>query len=219
MSQSQLAGNGVDLVRERALARSVQRALERLYQIDEGPDVHAFVQPAMEGERESLLLRQGEDGVLEMALHLPAFVRAPAKDGGDAGSELGLDALCQLIEGVSHFVYVAERARLDREATQLELEVQAEVDKYVVLLASTGDPNVARSGALRARLYEQVHFRHVEGSEPGERYRVANDTAAKLARRLEREFIAPRRIAKMRDELRLFYRMGQEDKLRYARMT
>src|SRR5258708_6110945 len=75
VSESQLAGNGVDLVRERALARSVQRALERLYQIEDGPDVHAFVQLAPEGERESLRLRQGEDGVLEVALHLPSFVR------------------------------------------------------------------------------------------------------------------------------------------------
>ena len=216
MSESQLVGNGVDLVRERALARSVQRALERLYQIEGAPDVHEFVQRAADGERESLRLRQGEDGVLEVALHLPSL--GPT-----------LDALCQLIEGVSHFVYVAERARVDREATQLELELQAEVDKYVVLLASardlgTGDGAeafgrgaVARSETLRTHLYERVHFQHAQGSEPGDRYRVANATAAKFARRLEREFIAPRRILQMRDELRLFFRMGQEDKLRYAR--
>ncbi|WP_394845621.1 hypothetical protein LZC95_52400 [Pendulispora brunnea] len=201
MSERQLVGNGVDLVRERALARTVQRALERLYQIEDAPDVHAFVQPVCEGERESLRIRQGEDGVLEMALHLPSLTSS-------------LDALCQLIEGVSHFVYVAERARVNRGATQLELELQAEVDKYVVLLAST--PSVARSESLRERLYEQVRFQHAPGSEPGDRYRVANATAAKFARRLEREFIAPRRLLPMRDELRRFFRMGQADKLRYA---
>jgi len=206
-----LAGNGVDLVRELALARAVQRALARLYQIEDVPDVHAFVEHAGEGERESLHLRRGEDGVLEVSLRLPTL--AP-----------GLDALCQLIEGVSHFVYVADRARVDREATQLELELQAEVDKYVVLLASAEEPGteraaVARSERLRARLYERVRFCHAPESETGDRYRVANATAAKFARRLEREFIAPRRLVQMRDELRLFFRMGQEDKLRYARMT
>lgn len=215
MSESQLAGNGAllvqDFAREKALARKVQRALERLYQIEDAPDVHEFVQPACEGERESLLLRQGEDGVLEMALHLPSLsgTNTHARPG-----ESSLDVLCQLIEGVSHFVYVAERARVNREATQLELELQAEVDKYVVLLASM--PSVARSESLRARLFEHVRFQHAPGSEPGDRYRVANATAAKFARRLEREFIAPRRLLPMRDELRRFFRMGQEDKLRYA---
>ncbi len=210
MSEQQLAGNGVVLVRERALARAVQQALERMYQIEDGPDVHAFVAPADEGERESLHLRRGEDGVLEVSLRLPSLTP-------------GLDALCQLIEGVSHFVYVAERARVELEATQLELELQAEVDKYVVLLAAgeldSDDAALARSASLRARLYERVRFYHAAGSERGERYRVANATAAQFALRLEREFIAAGRLVQMRDELRRFFRMGQEGKLRAARMT
>ncbi len=211
--RSALEGNGVGLVRERALAMTVQKALERLYQIEGAPDVDAFLRAAEDGEREALFVREAEDGTLEMSLRVPMLARRQFEidDGAD------LDPMCQLIEGVSHFVYLAERAKSDREATQLEMEVQAEVDKYVVLAASLDELSVQRSGALRARLYDRVTFDHDEGSELGDRYRIANDTAAKFVRRLEREFVQPRRFPELRTELRRFFRMGQEEKLRLVR--
>jgi hypothetical protein len=211
--RSALEGNGVGLVRERALAMTVQKALERLYQIEDAPHVDAFLRAAEHGEREALLVREAEDGTLEVSLRVPMLARRAfaIDDGAD------LDPLCQLIEGVSHFVYLAERAKSDREATQLEMEMQAEVDKYVVLAASLDELSVQRSGLLRERLYERVVFNHVEGSELGDRYRIANDTAAKFVRRLEREFVESRRFPELRTELRRFFRMGQEEKLRVVR--
>jgi hypothetical protein len=200
-----LRGNGVELVRERALAGAVQGALERLYQLDRVADVDAFVRKAKRGEREALLVRDAGDGTLEMAL------RVPRLQGG------GLDTTCQIIEGVSHFVYLADRARTEREATRLEMELQAEVDKYVVLAASMGRLDVGASAALRARLFDAVSFAHAAGSELGERYRVANDFAGKFVRKLEQRFVATGRLHAMREELRRFYRMGQEEKLRFGR--
>jgi hypothetical protein len=208
-----LEGNGVALVRERAVASAVQRALERLYQLERVADVHAFVAEAEEGEREALLVHEPGDGTIEMSLRVPRLLEREL----DVASGRGLDPLCQIIEGVSHFVYLAERARLDREATQLELEVQAEVDKYVVLAASVTALDVRASAALRRRLYEDVAFAHEASSELGERYRVANDLAHTFVRRLERDFVEARRYPQMRETLRRFYRMGQEDKLRTAR--
>ncbi len=198
-----LEGNGVALVRERALASRVQRGLERLYRIEDVPEVTDFLTPAEDGEREALHVRATGDGI-EMALRVPAL-------------DSGLDALCQIIEGVSHFVYLAERARVDRETTQLELEVQAEVDKYVVLATSVGDLDVWKSEALRARLYDQVAFCHAETTELGARYRLANTVAARFVRNVEREYVASRRFAALRDHLRRFFQMGQEDKLRAVR--
>ncbi len=200
-----LEGNGAGLVRERALARAVQTALERLYQLERVADVESFVAPAAAGEREALLLRADEDGTLELSLRLPALSETQDAD---------LDRLCQIIEGVSHFVYVVDRASSEREATQLELELQAEVDKYVVLAASMGPIELSASARLRGRLYEEVSFAHDADSELGERYRIANALAGKFVRRLEREYIAGRRFDELRRELRRFYRMGQEDKLR-----
>jgi len=202
---SRLEGNGAHLVRERALASSVQRSLERLYQLDEQASVDEFLQPAEEGERESVLVREADDGAVEIA------VRVPAVSVGD------LDGLCQLIEGVSHFVYLAERARAERSATQLELELQAEVDKYVVLGGAMRSFDVDKSATLRASLFESVRFADAAESDVGERYRVANDLANRFVRRLEQTYVAKKRFVAMREELRMFYRMGQEAKLRVGR--
>jgi hypothetical protein len=115
-------------------------------------------------------------------------------------------------------VYVVERARVHREATQLELELQAEVDKWVVLAASMSDGfDVHRSASLRARLYERVSFEHTPSSELGERYRVANDTANRFVRRLERDYVGAARYVDLRAELRRFFHEGQEAKLRLGR--
>ena len=205
-----LEGNGAGLVREKALATRVQDGLERLYRLDRVVDVGDFVKGADAGEREALLLRESDDGALEMSLRLPSL-----------DAEAGLDALCQIIEGVSHFVYVVERARAGREATQLELELQAEVDKWVVLAASIHSFDARRSATLRARLFEDFVFLHDETSEAGrelaERYRVANDVAHRFVRRLERDYVGRERFGELRAELRVFFHIGQEGKLRLGR--
>jgi hypothetical protein len=216
-----LAGNGAELVRERALAVRVQGALERVYQLDRVADVGDFLHGAEAGEREALLLREANDGALEMTLRLPPL-RPPMTDGAGASSRppmggADLDAVCQIIEGVSHFVYVVECARTERGATQLELELQAEVDKWVVLAASMRAFDVERSEALRSRLYECVSFEHDGETERGERYRVANSAAHRFVRRLEREYVGGARYREMRSELRRFFRVGQEEKLRLGR--
>jgi hypothetical protein len=205
-NERRLAGNGVHLVRERTLAARVQAGLERMYQLDRLADVGDFVRGARSGERESLFLRVDADGTLEVSLALPRL-------GGDAD----LDTLCQIIEGVSHFVYLIERAHARREATQLELELQAEVDKWVVLAASIQSFDMVRSAALRASLYERVAYAHDVRTEVGERYRVANEVAHRFVRRLEYEFVGRARYGEMRALLRRFFRVGQEEKLRLAR--
>jgi hypothetical protein len=177
-----------------------------MYRLDRVADVGDFVFGASDGEREALLLRVAADGALEVAVRLPPL------DG-----EAELDTFCQIIEGVSHFVYLVERARMGREATQLELELQAEVDKWVVLGSSMRGFDQAGSAALRTRLYERVAFAHDGESELGERYRVANDVASRFVRRLERDYVGAARFGELRAELRRFFAVGQEEKLRLGR--
>ena len=157
-------------------------ALERVYRLDRVADVGGLRAAAPdEGEREALLLRESEDGALEMAVQPAGVCRTtPALDG-----------LCQIIEGVSHFVYLVERARAQRTATQLELEMQAEVDKWLLLAAAMrrlrrGPERPAARAALRACHASPT----TPASETGERYRVANDVAHGFVRRLERRYVA-----------------------------
>lgn len=198
-----LEGNGAGLVREIALANRIQRGLENLYRLDRAANVDDFVFAAEEGEREGLFVRETNDG-LELRLHLPRL---------EAGE---LDPICQIIEGVSHFVYVADRATQNRATTQLELELQAEVDKYVVLAASVEGFDESASRRLRDRLYQGVQYMHSASTLEGERYRVANERAHRFTGRLERELVARRRFTQLRAELRRFFHMSQGDKLRAA---
>lgn len=204
-SPSPLEGNGALLVREIALAGRIQRGLENLYRLDRAADVDDFVAHAGDGAREGLLVRE-TDGGLELRLHLPRL--------GESGEDI--DPICQIIEGVSHFVYLADRASQERSTTQLELELQAEVDKYVVLAASLEGFDEVTSRRLRERLYERVVYLHPEGTVEGERYRVANDRARRFTGRLEREFVARARYGELHAELRRFFHMSQGDKLRAA---
>jgi len=182
--------------------RRTQRRLERFYHLERAPDVIDFVRDGAEGTREVLLVRDhGEE--IELALVLPP-------DPGHAGSDAE-DLRLQLLEGVSHFVYIAERARTGLPATQLELELQAEVDKFVLLALET--PFERRHGeSLLFRLYECVRFLDPPGSEAYERYRLANDLAARFVSRV----LAKQEPISMQAELRRFYRLGQTDKISLA---
>jgi hypothetical protein len=196
-----------------SLAARVQGALERLYRLDRVVSVEGFVRGTRAGEREALLLKEGADGDLEVSVRLPPLP--------DPRGKLDLDTLCQVIEGVSHFVYVVERARTGRAATQLELELQAEVDKWVVLAASIHSFDAHLSAKLRARLFEDFVFLHDETCEAdrelAERYRVANDVAHRFVRRLERDYVGRARFGELHAELRVFFHIGQEGKLRLGR--
>jgi hypothetical protein len=207
---NKLAGNGIGLVRELAIARRVQAGLERLYQLDRSADIDAFVCRAEGHEREALLVHEADDA-MELRLRMPELGVSRTFDFDDAKS---MDGLCQIIEGVSHFVYLTDRAEKGRETTQLELEVQAEVDKYVVLSASTGSLTEGTSARVRERLFDHVQYMHEAHSDLGARYRAANDCARRFTRRLERDFVSRCRFGEMQGELRRFYRMGQADKLR-----
>ena len=165
-----------------------------------------FLKVARRGDREAVRIREARDGSVEIEVRTPPLSSAHRLDG-----------LCQIIEGVSHFVYVADRARRHLPATQLELELQAEIDKYMLLVLSkeSFDPELAR--LLHEQLYERVRFVHPEGTELGDRYRFANDLAARFVRRLEVMYIAKGRRSELRNAMARFYGMGQADKIRYAR--
>lgn len=181
---------------ERTVSR-VAQALREYYRIEHEFDIRDFVREGAPGSREELVLRQRSED-LELCLVLPPRDDERPDD---------VDHFLQVVEGVSHFLLVVERARVDRPTTQLELELQAEVDKFVVL-AQDSD---AHARHLHTRLYEQVRFIHAEGSEAGARYRLANSLAARFVHRhLEHEPQARRR------SFRHFYRVGQTEKIRLA---
>ncbi len=197
------------------LVAKIVRELERYYDAS-AEEVAPFVR-ACSGEpgeaRESLLVREStEDESLELRLVLPARV---AEAEARAWPELTLDERCQLVEGASHFLLVCERARAGRSTTQLELELQAEVDKWLVL-SRGGRLAPEHDDALLDALYGEPAYLHDASSVEGARYRLANRLGARFAKHLSKSFARKGRHRDMRQALARFYRMSQEDKLRAA---
>jgi hypothetical protein len=114
------------------------------------------------------------------------------------------------LEGVSHFLYLAWNAGHDRPVSLLELEMQAEVDKYVasLWLLRAQCPQHFPS-ELRTLLFERTHIDARASARAG-MYREASRYAGRFCARLERTLARARPRAgelAVLAELRRFYRL------------
>ena len=206
----------------RSLLARLQLGLEALYRVETRLAIDAFViddgardrlQPAR-APREQLLLRE-TDGELGLGLFVDAAALANLEqhDPGARLDERNFSDFCLAVEGVSHFIYVALAAARQRPISQLELELQAEVDKFVccfLLLAPASDR--AATG-LRRRLYGDVAYADDLDADERERYRTANRQASRYTAALEHRFVAREQTSALLAEVRRFYRMDLPEKL------
>jgi hypothetical protein len=167
---------------------------------------------------EELLVSEG-DGELELALYLaPALLhRLKPYESGSVHSllERELDGFCQVAEGVSHFVYVAHTAVHGRTVSLLELEAQAEVDKFALcLMHRWGEGVGAWAEELLRRLFDRVSYRAKLSEAERWRYEEANRLSRNFCNRLMGH-VSGRRLERLLSELRYAYRLGAEAKLRH----
>jgi hypothetical protein len=205
---------------------SLQRALAEIYDLPAAPDVRDYLLTdrarlsALSGLRdcdEQLLLAE-EGDTLSMALYIePSVLRRLA--GSDPMSALTHENLADWLtvaEGVSHFVYVAWNTGHDKPVTLLELELQAEVDKYVLGAWLLSDQNAGRfPRELHRALFDRTRIDPVAAAGREGLYRMASRYAARFCRRVAALLERKRRGA-MREalaELRRFYRWGNARKL------
>lgn len=122
------------------------------------------------------------------------------------------------LEGVSHFTYLTWNASHDRPVSLLELELQAEIDKYVGSLWLLRSQYPARFPTeLHHLLFQRAR---VDASLAGERlelYHRANSYAARFCRQLEQSLRQKRTAISSATigELRRFYRWGSARKCRH----
>ena len=117
------------------------------------------------------------------------------------------------VEGVSHFLYVMVRARAERPFSALELELQAEVDKYLLALLIAWAADRRGPEGLRERLFSRIRLHADLSDEEVERYKTANAMAGEYAASLEARFVRHRALGPLLDETRRFYRLGCAEKL------
>lgn len=115
------------------------------------------------------------------------------------------------LEGVSHFTCYAWNAARDKTVSLFELELQAEVDKFVTTARLLREQTGREPDGLHGWLFDSPTLAAELAEEERERYRLANRYAAKYCRRLFSKTGDDEAAAQR--ELRRFYRLSQTSKL------
>jgi hypothetical protein len=211
---------------------ALQSALAEIYDLPATPDVSDYLLTdrahlaefgAARASDEQLFIAE-EGDTLSLALYIDAAVleRLERRDPYDALDAGNLADYLTAAEGVSHFMYVAWNAGHDKPVTLLELELQAEVDKYVLcawLLRAQGGGRFPRE--LHRALFERCRVDPAAAAGRAGLYRTASNYAGRFCRRvgarLERTLRAPARaphaMRELLAELRRFYRWGNARKV------
>lgn len=213
---------------ETARIRPLQYHLEYIYGVSVPLDVDDFLitDPELarrlgdESSRETpekLLIAQDQDQV-DIALYLDdeLLKRLGADNPLAQLHDDNLVDFCTALEGVSHFLYLTWNVGLSREVRPLELEMQAEVDKFIAIAMLLSRQYQGRIPTrLRHWLFEQCHFDEALAAPEAQRYREANRYAAKYCYQLEQRYLRTEAPAgSLIEDLRVFYRLGLQDKIR-----
>jgi hypothetical protein len=209
-------------------ATSLQNTLAEIYDLPATPDVANFLMTdrasiaSLQGARaseEQLLVAQDGD-TLSMALFIDAAVleRLARRDPFCALTQENLADYLTVAEGVSHFVYVAWNAGFDKPVTLLELELQGEVDKYVLgawLLREQCAGRFPRE--LHRALFERTRIDPCAAAGRMGLYRAASEYAGRFCRRVATRLACGTNLAtrELLAELRRFYRWGSARKLHH----
>jgi hypothetical protein len=209
------------------MLRDLQKLLSSIYGIDQNLDVYDYLvtdakvlaeweTPETDRRTEEKLLIQEFEDELGMLLFLDAEL-LERLSMCDPRHRLGLGNLsdfCKAVEGISHLSCLAWNAGSDKSVTLMELEMQAEVDKYVgarILLEQQPDNGLADS--LFSRLFDDPTFDEQLPPDELARYQDASGFAGQYCRSLEKRFSPKQVCFDMIRDLRAFYRLPQPDKI------
>ncbi|MFT4582764.1 MAG: hypothetical protein ACI915_001076 [Gammaproteobacteria bacterium] len=209
------------------LLTQLQRQFSRLYETPNQYDIYDFLvtdqkladaitPPGHSANDERLLISQSHEH-LNISVYLDGSTLAHLADDDplEVLHDGNLNAFMLAIEGVSHFQYLCWNAGFDKSVTLLELELQAEVDKYVTairLLSAQG--SAADASTVHAHLFDKVSYRNDLAPEERARYCDANHYAAKYCHLLSEHFPRDANNINTVNELRRFYRLTQNEKIR-----
>lgn len=209
-----------------AALRRLQGQLQQLYRLELAHDVGDFVTSDPQllrqlgcqsdpAPQEMVFVRVEEDGIdVSLYFDAGALQRLRANHTGDLN--VGLHDYCLAIEGVSHFILLLARAQQARQTTAFEMELQAEIDKYVLLCRQTADDAEIDTTDIHVRLFDAAVLR--EGLDPAaaQRYRDANRYAARYCLHLRTAHCRHGPLpAIVEDELQRFYWLPLPEKIQH----
>ncbi|MBI4211938.1 MAG: hypothetical protein HY540_04790 [Deltaproteobacteria bacterium] len=196
--------------------------LKNLYGINDAPDAitpyllalkprHDGHQEISVGSRfsgmEAMLVKETNDDV-QLGVYLHPLIRQRLQHGSLRYDDLGYAA-----EGLSHFLYVIDRAGRNKSCSQLELELQAEVDKFIVLHLLTIEAAGKSPHNIFTWQFDSPDFAADLSHEERDRYETANHFAAKFCWKLRERCFFPLRRSELLAWIRPFFEANLEGKL------
>jgi hypothetical protein len=207
---------------------SLQAALAEIYDLPATPDVAEFLMTdrarlahlsvARASDEQLIVAEDGDTVSLGLFIDAAVLARLARRDPYESLNSENLADYLTVAEGVSHFVYVAWNAGHDKPVTLLELELQAEVDKYVLAAALLREQGAGRfPRELHRALFERAHVDPVAAGARAGLYRLSSRYAARFCRRIAHRLENTARSAsrELLAELRRFYRLGNARKLAF----
>jgi hypothetical protein len=195
-------------------------ALDLAYEVDDFLTTDATLARALDAggrELDEKLLIAETDGEAEVSLYLePRVLERLARS--DPLARLDADNLADFwtaFEGVSHFTYYAWNAQLEKSVTLLEMELQAEVDKFVATTLLLSRQGQRQPRGLHHWLFEMPRLDERLDGDELDRYRRANRYAGKYCRKLAPAIARGAGDEAVRAELRRFYRLSQASKIEH----
>lgn len=156
---------------------------------------------------------QPQDDTLEVALFFDEALTTNLANNSpfESLNSRNLSDFCALIEGVSHFVYYLHKMELKHNVSQLELELQAEIDKFVLLHFFLQGVHEKQYKILDL-LFEDYNLHGHLNPEQVWRYDKATELARQFCYRLSQMFMTGNQQTVMR-ELRTFYNLPHTEKI------
>jgi len=166
--------------------------------------------------RETVFVSENDEHLdISVYLHADIVAHLHAENPAQGLHSGNIEDFCLATEGISHFLKLIWHGEYDRSVSLIELELQAEIDKFVLMyLYATEQTASVNSPQIRHLLFDAVEFHPGLSLRDLERYQNANYYAGKYCQALERIYIYRDDAQQMLKELRRFYRLPLADKLR-----
>lgn len=206
------------------MLESILSHIDRIYGLELDVDIRDFLitedlcaRFGADPRHSKVLVRQDEvREELELGVYIDEekLGRLREIDLSSSMTSESFDSLVTAIEEVSHFAYLLFSAGRKRAVTELELELQAEVDKFVtatMLLASRNRGRVPKN--LLDRLFGDFEIRSDLDARKRERYEAATSLASRYCSYFVQAALSRDRFQRVLPELRSFYRLTQRGKI------
>jgi hypothetical protein len=205
---------------------TLQTWLTDFYALELTYDVHDFLitdrrlaSALDDGGRDSdeKLLIAENDGEAEVGLYIDEELmeRLVLNDPIAKLNRENLADFWTAFEGVSHFTYYAFSASNDRSVTLLEMELQAEIDKFIGTAALLREQGEWPQAGLHHWLFSATHLDLELSVSERERYGRANHYAGKYCRKLWPRLSGESPSGDVKNELRRFYRLPRAAKIEH----